>query len=364
MATRAASAEQRRAFSRAQKDADPQITQENYRLDMIRFLSHHNRNTDIKVIRGWAVAYVKANFPECVEGFQRAVDFDVRTVGIIARAIERGYYVSPQHLSRIEDDIYTYSSRNAVEKQKSAVSPREERPQPKEDKEQILLRKHMAEIDAAVDEFVANGTPFDLKSYLKASNVSSANAKLIAAYYGRLKAELAEAVEGKCPQLKEAYAYMGKVRLKRFLAFVSGIIDDCAQQTVSAKVRAPRAKKEKPASVIVNKMRYLREFPELKLKSEPAANIVGASIAWLYDTARRRLTVYVAEAGQKLSVHRTAITGFSVKDSAIKTLRKPEEFLKGSLARKTIQANFDALKTKPGVPNGRVNEDTIILKIF
>jgi hypothetical protein len=52
--------------------------------------------------------------------------------------------------------------------------------------------------------------------------------------------------------------------------------------------------------------------------------------------------------------------------SSKKTLRKPDEVLTefSKITKAKAKKTFAALKTKPAVPNGRVNEDTIILKVF
>jgi hypothetical protein len=238
-------------------------------------------------------------------------------------------------------------------------------PDTKVDKTLQLTKKFRAEVDGAIDEFCLADTPFSMKGFIATQNIPGPVARAIGqSYVGMLK-ELKEAVDGKDAQLKEAYSHFGKVKLKRFLALVQQIIADCAQQVVAAKtVRKPRVVKEKPASVLVSKLKYLKEFSELKLTSEKPTSIIGAKTVWLYDTAKRKLFVYHAEGTNKLSVKGTTLLNWDVKKSHVKTLRKPEEFLSNSLAAKSIQDRFDKLSTKPQTVNGRTNDDVIILKVF
>jgi hypothetical protein len=47
------------------------------------------------------------------------------------------------------------------------------------------------------------------------------------------------------------------------------------------------------------------------------------------------------------------------------TLRKPDEFFKGlSLGKRALNTAIKTLRTKPAVPNGRFNEETILLGAF
>ena len=134
---------------------------------------------------------------------------------------------------------------------------------------------------------------------------------------------------------------------------------------MTAKVqRKPRARKEKPANVLVAKMKFLREFPELGLKSDEPKSIVGSQQVWLYDVEKRKLACYTAEKGKTLTVKGTTILGWDVAESSMKTLRKPEEIVSANLAKRTLNANFNGVKTKPQAVNGRTNEKTLILKVF
>lgn len=360
---RKTTAEQRHAAVKAQRAYDPAIREESYRVDLIRFQNHHNAHTDVKTIRAWALDYIKRKDKTLLPIVERASDYELRTIGLIARAISRDYYISLDHIVRVDDEIKAIVAKYQAKKQAPKPEPKKTEA-PVEDRSAALARTHCAEIQGAIDDFVEGGVVFDVKAYLTANNVNSAVAKLIAAKFQKQEQELAELLRGKDEQLKEGYSFMGKVRQRKFHAMLQQIIQDCTQQVVTAKVRKPRAVKVKPPSVLVAKMKYQKEFQELNLKSESPVTIVGASTVWLYDTERRKVAVYVAESGQKLSVHGTTITGFSVKDSAVKTLRKPAEFMSGGFAKKTIMSNFNTLTTKPSAPNGRTNESTIILKVF
>ena len=98
-------------------------------------------------------------------------------------------------------------------------------------------------------------------------------------------------------------------------------------------------------------------------RSKPE-DILTATELWVYNTKYRKLQVYKADFGS-LGVKGTTIIGFSVKDSQSMTLRKPEEFFKGlSFGKRALNNAVKPIKTKPSTPNGRFNEDTILLGAF
>lgn len=352
-------AEERENYVRRQRSYDPVLTEENYRVDLLNYTNYHNKNTESKNIRKWALEFAQGIDKKIPAVLNRASDFELRTIGIMARATMRGDYIRPDHATNMRRDIH-----RLVEKYGLVEKKDEPKAAPAAVVKENPASKHIAEVNAAIDEYLTNDTPFSMKGYLAGNNVPGAVAKSIAQSFVKLQAELKEAVDGKDAQLKEGYAHLGKVKLKRFYAMVQQLILDCAQQVVTAKVRKPRVKKEKPAAMQVAKMKYLKEFPDMKLVSVKPETVVGAEVVWLYDTERRKITVYVADQGQKLGVKGTTITGFSVAESGVKTLRKPEQFLTGSLAKRTIMASFKDLTTKASVPNGRTNEKMIILKVF
>jgi hypothetical protein len=111
-------------------------------------------------------------------------------------------------------------------------------------------------------------------------------------------------------------------------------------------------------------MKFMREFAELNLKSVSPTNIIGSTEVWFYNTKYRRIGVYRAE-GTTLSVKGTTIIGFDIKESKAFTLRKPEEFFKGlSMGKRALTNAMKTLKTKPSAPNGRINEETILIGAF
>jgi hypothetical protein len=143
------------------------------------------------------------------------------------------------------------------------------------------------------------------------------------------------------------------------------IVSDCQQQVQTAKAnRAPRKRKAVSPTKVVAKMKFMKEFAELSLKSCKPEDILTSTELWVYNTKYRKVIVYKSDGGT-LSVKGTTILGFDVKESKSMTLRKPEEFFKGlSMGKRALNGAFKKLTTKPTTPNGRINEECILLGAF
>jgi hypothetical protein len=131
--------------------------------------------------------------------------------------------------------------------------------------------------------------------------------------------------------------------------------------------RKPRAKKAVSPERLSQKFKYLREFDELKLKSEPAAKLVNASEAWLYDTAKRRLIHVMADSHiGTFTIKGSAIVGFDALTTVQKTLRKPAEQIKTVMSggKPAMRKEFGSIKSTETKFTGRGNENLIILKAW
>jgi hypothetical protein len=103
----------------------------------------------------------------------------------------------------------------------------------------------------------------------------------------------------------------------------------------------------------------------LNLKSINPADIVGAKELWIYNIKYRKLVAYVADDSDSLTVKGTTIINYSIAKSWAWTLRNPEKFFKDTqIGKRALNAAAKALTTKPVAPNGRVNEETILLGAF
>jgi hypothetical protein len=228
------------------------------------------------------------------------------------------------------------------------------------------------EIEKAYEAFQTDPDTFDPKAFkvlnlLKSQQAKAAHARIIKDFYAKDLAELEELASGtKDAQLVEGYSHRTKKQIKSFIAFLTEVKNACEMLMQEAKVnRAPRKTKAVSKDKLVAKLKYMKTNEPLKLVSINPADIIGAKELWIYNSKTRKLGKYVASEFNDLGVKGTSITGFDENKSICKTLRKPEEKLKefkaaGKIALRKFIDDINATDTKM---NGRINEETVLLKV-
>jgi hypothetical protein len=129
------------------------------------------------------------------------------------------------------------------------------------------------------------------------------------------------------------------------------------------KPRKPRAKKIIPAEKKVAKVQYMKEFPELGLKSIEPKEIIGKSALWYYDVRYQKLVVVRSTNG--LEVKGTTVIFDDKISEAKKIGRKTKETLDlvlkgGKIVLKKV---FENIKTGNIEVTGRLSENTILLRV-
>ena len=232
--------------------------------------------------------------------------------------------------------------------------------------------KMTEELEDAIEGFQTDPENFDPKAFkilnlLKGKEVKAAHARLIKTLYSRDLAELEELASGKADeQLKEGYSHRTKKQIRNLIAFYQEIMSACDMLAQEAKVnRKPRKTKVVPKDKLVAKLKYMKSNEPLKLVSINPADIIGSKELWVFNTKTRKLGKYIAAEFNDLGVKGTTITGFDEFKSVQKTVRKPEDKLKefksaGKVQLRKFLEDINATDTKM---NGRINEDTVLLKV-
>ena len=232
--------------------------------------------------------------------------------------------------------------------------------------------KMTEELEDAIEGFQKDPENFDPKAFkilnlLKGKEVKAAHARLIKTLYSRDLAELEELASGNADeQLKEGYSHRTKKQIRNLIVFYQEIMSACDMLAQEAKVnRKPRKTKVVPKDKLVAKLKYMKSNEPLKLVSINPTDIIGTKELWIFNTKTRKLGKYVAAEFNDLGVKGTTITGFDEFKSIQKTVRKPEEKLKefkaaGKVQLRKFLEDINATDTRM---NGRINEDTILLKV-
>jgi len=214
----------------------------------------------------------------------------------------------------------------------------------------------------------------DIVSYRP--EIKAAHAKLIIDEFDYAYQEALEVKEWNDPDIKEGYGHFTPKMRKDYLEFFEKINTAC-NTTIQTKVTVRKARKPRARSKdsIIKKLKYQINDSELGIASIHPTEIVNANEIWIYNTKTRKLGVYHAHTkdprsmnrpGSGLMVKGTTILDYDKETSIQKTLRKPKEQISNwtGKAKTKFTKSFDELTTTGIKMNGRINENTIILKAF
>ncbi len=231
------------------------------------------------------------------------------------------------------------------------------------------------ELEGLFDEFILTGAaakhnlrPID---EVAKKNVMPQHISILTEVWKKKQDEFSAVLEGTDAQLVQGYARFTKTQIKNIIKFIELVLTDLSSYVTVKKVaRAPRKVKAVPVEKIVSKLKYLKVFKDVAMKldlvSISPVKLHGASEAWLFDTAKRKLIHLIADEYSKtFTVKGNTLLGFDVVKSEIKTLRKPGEQIKGVMGSKPAARKFfDEIKSVATAPTGRFNDAIIILKAW
>ena len=228
--------------------------------------------------------------------------------------------------------------------------------------------EHLAHFEALYDEVLAgDAVKPDAFNYLTANTVPQSQIGKFEHLFTVRKGELLVAQERRDEQVEEAYKHYKAADFRRHHAFLDQLLLDLDQyRSVKKATKKARVKRAPNKEKVVSRLKYMKEEKTLKLVSINPVDIVGAQELWVYNTKTRKLYKYVADTLQgPLGVKGTSLTGFDPVKSVGKTLRKPDERLK-EFARATkvqLRRFLEDIKATETVGNGRMNSDTVLLKV-
>jgi hypothetical protein len=229
-------------------------------------------------------------------------------------------------------------------------------------------KRFIAELEGAADDYGLDGkhTDFNAYEWMAENGVKAAHAGFIAEHFRERSKELMIVLSGKDKYLVEAYAALGKARLLNLVKVLAGIVQDAEKITHNQKnVRKPRKKKPISVEKVVAKLPFKQEDTEFKVNSINPVKIIEAQQLWVFNVKTRKLGVYFAENSAGLAVKGSSVDNYNPSTSISKTLRKPKEVLNtvvtgGKIALRKV---MDGVNSKPQKLNGRINKDTILLRI-
>ena len=320
---------------------------------IVQYLELHDRKADVKTFRGvpdWAVR---------------------TTTGWLCRMTVVGLELTDHEQIQLDNML-----KEMLAAKQTAVAEVTAEPETPRVTIQDRLREKVSEcageLEGMFDEFVAAGAKMsaDYKpvAVIRSMNIAPQMISVLSDIWKSRQEEFEAAAEGKDAQLTEAYRHLGRVQLRNCIKFCETVVNDCGAYVQIKKVeRKPRKAKAVPPEKKAAKFKIQAEFPELKLKSLPAAGLVDKTEAWLYDTKKRKLIHVVADEYAKVfTVKNNAIIGFSTTETQQKTVRKPADTLKALQAagKPAARKIYKDLTTTETAFNGRGTENLVILRVW
>jgi len=348
---------------------DPVQNQHLDTLGILKALNHYNLNFNKKESKKFLAEYLteKGKTTFLLKDLKHLADEDFQeSTGYVARILTQG-----NSIPEISEENFNQQIKDIGYKiNKSVMELPEQKPktvntvlaEPVLEYDEFCAKYGDIEfqIDVAIQDGCRN-LNFEMKKWLQGFNIKPKEIKYMIESLSAVRDEVIEAIEDQDKQLNEGYSHFNKPMKKRYVAMLDNWIQECKNYTTSK--RKPRKVKTKTPGQLVRTVKYQESETDLSLISVPPEEIIGAKEVWLYNTKYRTLMYYYSPNG--LSVKGTTLKDYGRCGG--KKLRKPDIQLGEILG----QYNFDdrsrwfgSIKTKNFEPNGRLNTNTIIYKVF
>lgn len=233
------------------------------------------------------------------------------------------------------------------------------------------------ELEDTVDTWIVDPETADLAKHsaiklLRTRELKPQHARVIKQHFAFATNELVVLTSGGeiDPQLREGYSTRSRKQVKSLLNFYEDINASCDmiinEGKVARPVKSSKATKTVSIDKIIEKLKYLKLYEPLKLVSINPITIVDAKRLWVYNTKTRKVGVYVANSKAGLNIKGTTIINFDETKSTQKSLSKPVQGLDAfkRCTNPELDTYLDYLTTVDTKLNGRINEDTILLKVI
>lgn len=345
---------------------------------LVRSLAWYSANFARKNAKDWVLHYAaergvaSADLKVLRGVHERQYDLQL---GAVARLAGRGLELNQDELARIGDHLKSLliAKIETVEVVATDAEPKTARPNV-QDIMRERTRDAAGELEGLFDDYVTAGCPqpvsVNVVGLLTERSIMTQHVGHITEVWTKRKAEY-EAVQAGDKTLVEGYSQYTKMGMRNLIKWCDAVLAGLASySTVKKASKAPRKKKAVPVEKQVAKVKYLKTWTDetlkLELTSVHPAKLVGASECFVYDTAKRRLTHYIADShAGSLGVRGTTLIGFDATKSLTRTLRKPGVTLPALMkaGKPAARKVFAELTTVGTQPNGRINENTVILRV-
>lgn len=344
---------------------EPKFDRELSKIELMSTLNWYTQNKDTKDAVKYANDYFKKNHKLNVDSVIKNYS---TTFGFVCRILNNGGSVNEKELIWFNETIIKIKEDLAKPKVDVVVDDKPVQPNI-QDRIREKASECIGELEGLLDEYILSKFTSNPKPYgiMHTLNIKGVHTNRILEHWKRIRAEYDNALTTEDELIKEGYSNFSKTEIKKIVGFCDSVITDAMKVVSEAnKIRKPRQRKQKSPEQLVAKLRFMQLSNELKLESVDPKDIIGALQLWVYNTKSRKLGCYNAEDASGLSVKGSSIISFNESKSIQKKLRKPEvtlpEVLRGG--KVYLRTALDEIKAVASTLNGRLNTDTILLRII
>ena len=342
---------------------EPKFDRELSKIELMATLNWYTQNKDTRDAVKYANDYFRKNYKLNVENVIKEYP---TTFGFVCRILNNGGIINEKDITWFNETILKIKNDLANYKVEVVVDDKPVMPNI-QDRIKEKASECIGELEGLLDEytlskFTSNPKPYGVMHTL---NIKGVHTNRILEHWKRIRAEYDTVLTTEDELIKEGYSNFSKTEIKKIVGFCDSIITDCMKVVDEAnKSRKPRQRKQKTPEQLVSKLKYLDKHEALV--SENSKDIIGAIQLWVYNTKSRKLGCYNADDASGLSVKGSSIIGFNESKSTQKKLRKPEVTLPEILkcGKVYLRTALDDIKAVPATLNGRLNTDTILLRII
>lgn len=288
--------------------------------------------------------------------------FSFFTYTKIARMVNRGMPKDVENpiYSALYDGTQQIISKARVDAQGAAEVKEDTKPKapvipPMKRLEEKVHKEVICHIDWAQDDWLDNPHnigALNVIQYMSGGNIPAKGCQFIYNYLDKDISLLQDAVDESCDQAVEAWSFLTRSQLKKWLKAFTTMRADVAKYEKQHKKAVVRKKKAVPAIKQIKNLKYNTD------STVSPAKIPGAMTVVLFNEKTRKLQKYVALTRDGVSVKGTSIKDFDEDKSYQITIRAKDV---DSVYKPSIVKDMEKSTSKKSKVNGRVNEHCKII---
>lgn len=274
---------------------------------------------------------------------RKVPDWAFYLVGIQAWLSVKGASLPQEQLKRINRDIKTLETKYNIEEEKPT------------DFRAVRTSNLIAELEGLLDDVYLGKTLTQPLEIIRNAGIVSLNE--VREWFATQLEEITN------PENAEYFGNTKKLAI--VLKIILSDLEKADDLKPERKTRVVKPRAINPSKAVKN-LKHLKEDKETGLKSINAENIIGSEILWTFNVKTRKLGRYIAKDGSKLMVKGSTVQNYDESLSTMKIVRKPKDVLPkvmtaGKVDQRKILEGINAVEQKL---NGRINKETILMRVF